>query len=86
MVNFTQLVLTGIMIGGIYGLVAIGFVLIYKATRIFNFAQGALLMLGAYFCWFAVEQFDFPFWVAILFTCLFAIAVGFLIERVFYAL
>ncbi|MHC4791822.1 MAG: ABC transporter permease subunit, partial [Planctomycetota bacterium] len=43
-----QTVLSGISIGCVYGLVALGFVLIFKATEVINFAQGELLMLGAF--------------------------------------
>ena len=46
-----QLLLTGIMVGSIYSLLALGFVLVYKATKVFNFAQGEFLMFGAYFGW-----------------------------------
>ena len=78
MSTFVQLILTGLMAGGIYGLVALGFVLIYKATRIFNFAQGDLLMLGAFFFWAMLVQAHMPLWAGILLTFAFAIAVGFL--------
>src|SRR5215475_2594467 len=46
-----QLILNGLAVGCIYGLVALGFVLIYKATELVNFAQGDLLMLGAFTCY-----------------------------------
>jgi len=82
MSTFIQLVLTGTMVGGIYGLVAVGFVLIYKATRIFNFAQGELLMLGAFFCWAMLMQAHMPIWAGILLTFIFAVGVGFLLERI----
>lgn len=81
MSTFVQLLLTGLMVGGIYGLVAIGFVLIYKGTRIFNFAQGELLMLGAFFCWAMLVQAHMPLWASVLLTFAFAIAIGFAIER-----
>ena len=43
-----QLVVSGLATGGIYALIALGFVLIYKATRIINFATGEFMMIGAY--------------------------------------
>ncbi len=49
-----QLLLNGLAVGCIYGLVALGFVLIYKATELVNFAQGDLLMLGAFTCYMFV--------------------------------
>jgi len=45
----SQLVVSGIIAGSIYGLIALGFVVIYKATKVVNFAQGEIMMLGAYF-------------------------------------
>src|SRR4249919_1045375 len=49
MTKFVQLLIIGIATGSIYGLIALGFTLVYKATKVFNFAQGDLMMLGAYF-------------------------------------
>ena len=46
-----QYIATGLMVGGIYGLIALAIVLIYKATGIFNFAVGNLMALGAFICW-----------------------------------
>jgi branched-chain amino acid transport system permease protein len=51
---FFQLIISGLSIGSIYGLIALGFVLIYKATDVLNFAQGELMMLGAYVCFTAI--------------------------------
>ncbi len=48
MTKLAQLLLIGIATGSIYGLIALGFTLVYKATRVFNFAQGDLMTLGAY--------------------------------------
>ena len=45
-----QLVMNGLVVGSIYALVALGFVIIYKSSSILNFAQGEFLMLGAYVC------------------------------------
>ena len=47
---FLQLVIQGLAVGSVYALVALGFVLIYKASSVINFAQGELLMVGAYVC------------------------------------
>jgi branched-chain amino acid transport system permease protein len=59
-----QLVLNGLAVGCIYGLVALGFVLIYKATELVNFAQGDLLMLGAFTCYMFVVWYGFGYWAA----------------------
>src|SRR5215207_9848213 len=59
-----QLILNGLAVGCIYGLVALGFVLIYKATELVNFAQGDLLMLGAFTCYMFVVWYGIGYWVA----------------------
>jgi branched-chain amino acid transport system permease protein len=59
-----QLALNGLAVGCIYGLVALGFVLIYKATELVNFAQGDLLMLGAFTCYMLVVWYGMAFWPA----------------------
>ena len=50
---FLQLMVSGIVTGGIYALIATGFVIIYKATGVINFATGELMMLGAFFAYTA---------------------------------
>jgi branched-chain amino acid transport system permease protein len=49
MLDFIQQLVSGIALGCIYGLIALGLVLIYKTTEVVNFAQGELLMLGGFF-------------------------------------
>lgn len=79
--QFVQLVISGISQGCIYGLIALGFVLIYKATETVSFAQGELMMLGA-FCGLAcMTMLGFPFWLAVL-SAIAAMAVfGIVLER-----
>src|SRR3989337_654264 len=64
LVTFLQLTLNGLAVGCIYGLVALGFVLIYKATELVNFAQGDLLMLGAFVCYMFVVWYGIGYWAA----------------------
>jgi branched-chain amino acid transport system permease protein len=59
-----QLVLNGLAVGCIYGLVALGFVLVYKTTELVNFAQGDLLMLGAFTCYMFVVWYGVGYWLA----------------------
>jgi branched-chain amino acid transport system permease protein len=59
-----QLLVAGIAIGSVYALVALGFVLIYRATNVVNFAQGDLAMLGAYALLVTLTVFHLPFWLA----------------------
>ncbi len=77
-----QIIVSGIAQGCIYGLIALGFVLIYKATETVNFAQGELMMLGA-FCGFALMTLaGLPFWLAALATIVAMAVFGVLLERI----
>ncbi len=76
-----QLVISGLVVGSIYSAVALGFVIIYKSTRVVNFAQGEFLMVGAYVCYAFLVQMQVPFWGALLLTILFSMALALLIER-----
>jgi branched-chain amino acid transport system permease protein len=81
-VQFLQLVISGIAIGCIYGLIALGFVLIYKATETVSFAQGDLMMLGAFMGLAGMTMLGFPFWAAVL-AAIAAMAIfGVLLERI----
>jgi branched-chain amino acid transport system permease protein len=76
-----QFAATGLLAGGPLALTALGLVLIFKSTYIFNFAQGQLLLLGALFTWwFAVER-GLPLWLAIVLALLLSALIGLLIER-----
>jgi branched-chain amino acid transport system permease protein len=76
-----QFAVTGLLAGGPLALIALGLVLIFKSSYIFNFAHGQLLLLGALITWwFAVEQ-GLPMWVSILFAMVLSALLGLLIER-----
>jgi branched-chain amino acid transport system permease protein len=75
------LLLAGIAQGCVYALVALGFVLIYKATETVNFAQGDLMMLGGFFALTAAVILGWPYWATILFAVAAMALVGMLIER-----
>jgi branched-chain amino acid transport system permease protein len=80
--QFLQLVISGIAQGCIYGLIALGFVLIYKATETVSFVQGDLMMLGA-FCGLAgLTLAGFPFWLAVLCAILAMAVFGVVLEGV----
>ena len=58
-----QLLVNGLIVGALYGVVAMSFVLIYKASQVVNFAQGELLLIGAWVCWSLLVTFQLPFWI-----------------------
>jgi branched-chain amino acid transport system permease protein len=65
----------------VYALVALGFVLIYKATETVNFAQGDLMMLGAFFALTGATVLGLPYWLTIVFAVAVMLVVGMLLER-----
>jgi branched-chain amino acid transport system permease protein len=82
-----QLIINGAASGCIYGLIALGFVLIYKATEMVNFAQGDVMMLGGFVAFTLIANFHLPYWVggilAILITAAFGYALdAFVLRRV----
>jgi branched-chain amino acid transport system permease protein len=82
MTTFVQLLISGLATGSIYALVALGFVLVYKSTDVFNFAHGNLMMLGAYFAVTTLTTFALPFGVSIIVVLAAAAVVGVLIQVV----
>ena len=78
-----QLIVSGLANGCVYGLIALGFVLIYKATEQVNFAQGDMMMLGAFVALGLGNEshLGLPFWVACIGAVLIVAAVGWLLER-----
>jgi branched-chain amino acid transport system permease protein len=80
---FLQLLINGISIGFLYGLSAMGFVMIFKSSSVLNFAHGELLALGAFFFLAMVTWAQLPIAVAFLVTLIGCFILGFLIERFF---
>jgi branched-chain amino acid transport system permease protein len=78
-----QLLVNGLVVGTLYGVVAMSFVLIYKATQVVNFAQGELLLLGAWICWALMVKYQAPFYLAMPITMIFMFIFGILIQMVF---
>src|SRR5687767_381315 len=81
MEEFLQISFGGLALGARYALVALGFVIIYKATGVINFAQGGLLALGAYLTYSFINDASLPFWLAVLCGALGTALVGAAIER-----
>jgi len=82
--NIFQLTISGLAVGSIYSLVALGFVIIYKATDIFNFAQGELMILGAFICYFFIVHLHIPIFWAFLLTFIAAAIIGLVTEELFF--
>ena len=76
-----QLVITGVAVGAVYSLMALGFVLIYKASTVVNFGPGELVLFGAYVAWATILNMKLPLVVALPLTLVVAILLGLIIER-----
>ena len=68
---FVQLLVNGLIVGTLYGVVAMSFVLIYKASQIVNFAQGEFLLIGAWVCWWIMTDLQLPFFWSFILTLAF---------------
>ncbi len=82
MLQFLQLVISGAAIGSIYALIALGFVLIYKATETVNFAQGDLMMIGGFLGLTGMSVLGLPFWLAFLVAIVAMALLGMATERI----
>ena len=71
-----QLLFTGIGVGSIYALVALGFALIYRATNVVNFAQGDFAMLGAFAMVVMAIDLEIPYWLSIVITLVLLLGFG----------
>ncbi|CAA9211181.1 MAG: High-affinity branched-chain amino acid transport system permease protein LivH [uncultured Acetobacteraceae bacterium] len=80
--QLSQFVLNGLIVGALYGVVAMSFVLIYKASQVVNFAQGEFLLVGAWVCWWLLTDWQLPFWLGFLFTLAFMTAFGLILQVV----
>ena len=79
---FLEVLIGGLLAGVMYSLVALGFVLIYKASGVFNFAQGAMVFFAALTFVGLQQKFALPFWVAFACTLAVMVALGMLTERI----
>src|SRR5262247_1233781 len=81
LVFLLALIITGIAVGGVSSLMALGFVLIYNASTVVNFCPGELVLFGAYVAWATILNMKLPVAVALPLTLVVAILLGLVIER-----
>jgi branched-chain amino acid transport system permease protein len=81
MTFFFQLFVTGLSLGMMYALIAIGFVVIFKCSKAFNIASGQIVMLGAYLGYTFLIPCHMPVWAAVLAAVAVAVVMGLVIER-----
>src|SRR5437867_13334900 len=79
---FLEVLIGGLLSGVMYSLVALGFVLIFKASGVFNFAQGAMVFFAAATFVGVQQEYNIHFWLALPLTLAAMIVLGLLIERI----
>ena len=82
MAEFLQLLIIGLSQGCVYGLIAMGFVMIYKATEMVNFAQGDIMMVGSFVAFTFIVTWGFNFWLGLLAAMAVMAVFGFLVDAV----
>jgi branched-chain amino acid transport system permease protein len=78
-----QLIVSGLAAGALYGLLALGLVMIYKTSDVLSFAQGSIAMVNTFVAFSLIETYHVPFWPAFLLTVAFAWCLGVVLELVF---
>ena len=81
MTEFLGFATSGILVGTLYGLVALGVVLIFKTTQVFNLAQGEMLLMGAWLGWTAVTWWHLPLWLGLIVAVALSALIGMAVER-----
>ena len=81
MTELLQFVITGITVGMVYALIALGFVLVWKSSGVANLALGQLILISSWFTYGMLVQANLPLWLGFPLVILFALALGWIIER-----
>ena len=81
MTKFFQLAASGAALGAVYALVGLGFVVIYRATGVINFAQAGMVVLGSFLVYNATATCGLPFWLAVIVSMGLGALLGIVLER-----
>ena len=82
--TFLSNLITGISLGSIYAIIALGYTMVYGIAKMLNFAHGDVIMVGAYICFYAISSFNLPPVVGVLLAVLVCTILGVVIERLAY--
>lgn len=81
MTDFLQALVNGLGQGSVYALLALGYVMIYKATKVISFAQPSLMIIGGLFAYHFTRVWELPFWVGLVMATLCGAVLGMVVER-----
>ena len=82
--TFLSYLISGISLGSIYAIIALGYTMVYGIAKMLNFAHGDVIMVGAYICFFAVSRFSLPPVVGIVLAMAVCTVLGIVVERLAY--
>ena len=78
---FAQQLINGISLGSLYGLIAIGYTMVYGILRLINFAHGDVMMMGCFFAFYGIMMFSLPWWASFIIALVLTGLLGVLIDR-----
>ena len=84
MAQLLEQFINGLVLGGIYALIAVGYTMVYGIIQLINFAHGEIFMFGAYLALMLITVFNIPFWIAVPASMLLCALLGMLIDLVAY--
>ena len=82
--NFLNFLISGISLGSIYAIIALGYTMVYGIAKMLNFAHGDVIMVGGYICFFAVSSYQLPPALGILAAIVVCTVLGMVVERLAY--
>jgi len=81
MVSLISHTINGALVGLLYALIAMGFVIIYRSAKVFNLAQGEFVVVGAFMLWTFVQPLGLPMWLSLCLAFLGSFVLGLLVEK-----
>ena len=82
--TFLSYLLSGLALGSVYAIIALGYTMVYGIAKMLNFAHGDIIMAGGYVAYYACTKFNLPWYLCIIISILFCILLGVTIERLAY--
>ncbi len=82
--TFLQFLITGLSLGSVYAIIALGYTMVYGIAKMLNFAHGDIIMVGAYLAYFAMGKYNLPALIAVMISILVCTLLGVLVERLAY--
>ena len=82
--TFLSFLISGISLGSIYAIIALGYTMVYGIAKMLNFAHGDVIMVGAYICFYATSRYELPPLVGVILAMIVCTILGIIIERLAY--